>query len=422
VFTNAVPTDAYRGAGRPEATHGIERMMDVLAAELKMDPVEIRRKNFIANDAFPYATATGLMYDSGNYAAPLDKALEIVDYKKLRAEQKEARSQGRLMGIGLSTYGEICAMGPSPATPAGGWESATVKIEPSGKVTVMTGCSPHGQGEETTFAQIAADELGVGIDDVLVVHGDTAIVQYGIGTFGSRGTAIGGTAMYYAIQELKEKIKKYGALLLDSDDVSFGHGVCTDNKTGKTVPLAQIAAASYRAMKLPPHTEPGLIATYFWEPPNFTFPFGAHIVITEVDRETGAIEIKRYVAVDDCGNILNPLIVEGQVHGGVAQGLGQALWEQAVYDDSGQLVTGEFMDYALPKASNMPWIETGHTITPSPVNPLGVKGVGEAGTIGCSPAMVNSIVDALSPLGVRHIDMPMTPEKVWNLIQAGGRA
>jgi aerobic carbon-monoxide dehydrogenase large subunit len=422
VFTNAVPTDAYRGAGRPEATHGIERMMDVLAAELKMDPVEIRRKNFIANDAFPYATATGLMYDSGNYAAPLDKALEIVDYKKLRAEQKEARSQGRLMGIGLSTYGEICAMGPSPATPAGGWESATVKIEPSGKVTVMTGCSPHGQGEETTFAQIAADELGVGIDDVLVVHGDTAIVQYGIGTFGSRGTAIGGTAMYYAIQELKEKIKKYGALLLDSDDVSFGHGVCTDNKTGKTVPLAQIAAASYRAMKLPPNTEPGLIATYFWEPPNFTFPFGAHIVITEVDRETGAIEIKRYVAVDDCGNILNPLIVEGQVHGGVAQGLGQALWEQAVYDDSGQLVTGEFMDYALPKASNMPWIETGHTITPSPVNPLGVKGVGEAGTIGCSPAMVNSIVDALSPLGVRHIDMPMTPEKVWNLIQAGGRA
>jgi carbon-monoxide dehydrogenase large subunit len=421
-FTNAVPTDAYRGAGRPEATHGIERMMDILAAELKMDPVDVRRKNFIANDAFPYHTATGLIYDSGNYAAPLDKALDLVSYKKLREEQKQARADGRLMGIGLSTYGEICAMGPSPATPAGGWESATVKIEPSGKVTVMTGCSPHGQGEETTFAQIAGDELGVGIDDVLVVHGDTAIVQYGIGTFGSRGTAIGGTAMYFAIQELKEKIKKYGALLLDSDDVSFANGVCTDNKTGNSVPLAQIAAASYRAMKLPPNTEPGLVATYFWEPPNFTFPFGAHIVITEVDRDTGDIHIKRYVAVDDCGNILNPLIVEGQVHGGVAQGLGQALWEQAVYDDNGQLITGEFMDYAIPKASYMPWIETSHTITPSPVNPLGVKGVGEAGTIGCSPAVVNSVVDALSPLGVRHIDMPLTPEKIWNLIQAGGRA
>jgi carbon-monoxide dehydrogenase large subunit len=422
VFTNAVPTDAYRGAGRPEATHGIERMMDVLAAELKMDPAEIRRMNFISNDAFPYATATGLMYDSGNYAAPLDKALDLVGYKKLREEQKEARATGRLMGIGLSTYGEICAIGPSPATPAGGWESATVKIEPSGKVTVMTGCSPHGQGEETTFAQIAGDELGVGIDDVLVVHGDTAIVQYGIGTFGSRGTAIGGTAMYFAIQQLKEKIKKYGAMLLDSDDITFANGACTDNKTGKSVPLAQIAAASYRAMKLPPNTEPGLVATYFWEPPNFTFPFGAHIVITEVDRDTGAIEIKRYVAVDDCGNILNPLIVDGQVHGGVVQGLGQALWEEAVYDDSGQLVTGELMDYAIPKASNIPWIETGHTTTPSPVNPLGVKGVGEAGTIGCSPAVVNSVVDALSPLGVRHIDMPMTPEKIWNLIQAGGRA
>ena len=422
VFTNAVPTDAYRGAGRPEATHGIERMVDILAAELKMDPAEIRLKNFIPNDAFPYATATGLNYDSGNYAAPLHKALETVDYKKLREQQKKARSEGKLMGIGMSTYGEICAMGPSPATPAGGWESATVKIEPTGKVTVMTGASPHGQGEETTFAQIAADELGVGIDDILVVHGDTAIVQYGIGTFGSRGTAIGGTALYYAIQELKEKIKKFGALLLKSEDVSFANGACTDNKTGNSVPLAQIAGASYRAMKLPPNTEPGLVATYFWEPPNFTFPFGAHIVITEVDKDTGAIALKRYVAVDDCGKIINPLIVDGQVHGGVAQGLGQALWEEAVYDDTGQLLTGELMDYAIPKASNLPWLETSHTETPSPVNPLGVKGVGEAGTIGCSPAVVNSVVDALSPLGVRHIDMPMTPEKIWKLVQAGGKA
>jgi carbon-monoxide dehydrogenase large subunit len=420
-FTNAVPTDAYRGAGRPEATHGIERMVDILAAELKMDPAEIRLKNFVGNDQFPYATATGLTYDSGNYAAPLHKALGLVDYTNLRQEQKEARAAGRLMGIGISTYGEICAFGPSPATPAGGWESATVKIEPSGTVTVMTGASPHGQGEETTFAQIAADELGVGIDDIVVLHGDTAIVQYGIGTFGSRGTAIGGTAMYFAIQELKKKIKAYGAMLLDSEDVSFGNGQVTCNRTGKSASLAQIAGASYRAMKLPPNTEPGMVATYFWEPPNFTFPFGSHIVITEVDRDTGDIAIKRYVAVDDCGRIINPLLVDGQVHGGVAQGLGQALWEQAVYDDNGQLVTGELMDYALPKASMMPWIESEHTETPSPVNPLGVKGVGEAGTIGCSPAVVNSVVDALSPLGVRHIDMPMTPERIWKLIE-GARA
>jgi len=416
VFTNCMPTDAYRGAGRPEATHGIERMVDILADELKMDPAEIRLKNFIGKDEFPYQTATGLMYDSGDYAAPLKKALENVGYAKLRQEQGEARKQGKWMGIGISTYGEICAIGPSPATPAGGWESATVKIEPTGKVTVMTGACPHGQGQETTFAQIAADELGVGIDDVLVIRGDTAIVQYGIGTFGSRATAIGGTALYYALQDLKAKIKKFGAMLLESEDVTFSAGQVICNRTGKSKPLPEIAAASYRAMKLPPDTEPGLLATRFWEPPNFTFPFGAHIVVSDIDGETGQIKIRRYVAVDDCGNIINPLLVDGQVHGGVAQGLGQALWEQAVYDENGQLVTGELMDYAVPRAHMMPWIETDHTTTPSPVNPLGVKGVGEAGTIGCSPAVVNSVVDALSPLGVRHIDMPLTPEKVWKLI------
>jgi len=420
-FTNCVPTDAYRGAGRPEATHGVERMMDMLAAELKMDPAEIRLKNFIGKDEFPYATATGLSYDSGDYAKPLKKALDIVGYHNVREEQRKARAEGRLLGIGMSTYGEICAFGPSPATPAGGWESATVKIEPSGTVTVMTGTSPHGQGEETTFAQIAADELGVTMDDVLVVHGDTAVVQYGIGTFGSRGTAVGGPALYYALQDLKVKIKKFGELLLESDDVTFSGGMCVCNKTGKTAPLAQIAAASYRAMKLPPNTEPGLVATHFWEPPNFAFPFGAHIVVTEIDRDTGHIDVKRYVAVDDCGVIINPLLVDGQVHGGVAQGLGQALYEQAVYDDSGQLITGELMDYAIPKASMMPWIESSHTTTPSPVNPLGVKGVGEAGTIGCSPAVVNSVVDALIHLGVRHLDMPLTPEKIWK-IASGGHA
>jgi len=418
VFTNCVPTDAYRGAGRPEATHGIERMVDLLAAELRMDPAEIRLKNFIQPEEFPFATATGLIYDSGQYDLPLKKALDIAGYARLREEQAAARKQGRLVGIGIATYGEICAFGPSPATPAGGWESATVKIDPDGRVTVMTGASPHGQGEETTFAQIAADELGIDIDDVVVVHGDTAVVQYGIGTFGSRGTAVGGPALYYALQQLKAKIKRFGSMLLDSSDVTYGAGRCVCAKTGKSVSLAQIAAASYRAMKLPENTEPGMQATYFWEPPNFTFPFGAHLVVTEVDRETGAIEVQRYVAVDDCGKIINPLLVDGQVHGGVAQGLGQALFEQAVYDETGQLLSGELTDYAVPKASMMPWIESHHTETPSPVNPLGVKGVGEAGTIGCSPAVVNSVVDALSPLGVRHLDMPLTPEKIWKIVNA----
>src|SRR5271166_3205482 len=267
-FTNCVPTDAYRGAGRPEATHGIERMVDILAAELKMDPAEIRLKNFIQKEDFPFPTATGLTYDTGDYSLPLKKALGMAGYEELRAEQAEKRKKGELMGIGISTYGEICAFGPSPATAAGGWESATVKIDPSGKVTVMTGASPHGQGEETTFAQIAADELGVDIDDILVLHGDTAVVQYGIGTFGSRGTAVGGTAVYFALQDLKAKIKKFGAMLLGSDDVTLSGGVVTCNKTGAAKTLPEIAGASYRAMTLPANTEPGLFATHFWEPPN----------------------------------------------------------------------------------------------------------------------------------------------------------
>ena len=417
VFTNCVATDAYRGAGRPEATHGIERMVDMLAAELKMDPAEIRLKNFVPQAEFPFPTATGLTYDSGDYAAPLKKALDMVEYHKLRAEQAAARKQGKLMGIGISTYGELCGAGPSAALPVGGWEGATVRIEPSGKVTVLTGASPHGQGEETTFAQLTADELGVDIDDILVLHGDTSIVQYGIGTFGSRGTAVGGTALYFALQELKAKVKKLGAAMLNSSDATFSGGQCIDNKTGASKSIQEIAAASYRGVGLPLNMEPGLVSTHFWEPPNFTFPFGAHIVVTDIDRDTGAITIRRYVAVDDCGNILNPLIVDGQIHGGVAQGIGQALYEQAVYDDNGQLITGELTDYAVPKAHMMPWIESSHTITPTPVNPLGVKGVGEAGTIGCSPAVVNSVVDALAHLGVKHIDMPMTPEKIWKLLQ-----
>jgi carbon-monoxide dehydrogenase large subunit len=392
-------------------------MVDLLAVELKMDPTEIRFKNYVQPDQFPFPTAAGLIYDSGDYGACLQKAMDMIGYPALRAQQAEARAAGRLMGIGISTYGELCGFGPSPATPAGGWESAMVRVEPSGKVTIHTGTSPHGQGQETSFCQIAADELGIPMDDIIVLHGDTAIVQYGIGTFGSRNTAVGGPALWYALQEIREKVKKFGKMLLNAEgEVVFEDGKCTDPATGKEVSFQTIAAAAYRALKLPPDTDPGLVVTKFWEPSNFAFPFGAHIIVSEVDAETGQIEIVRYVAVDDIGNQLNPLLVEGQLHGGVAQGLGQALWEHGVYDDNGQLLTGEFMDYVMPRARMMPWIESGHTITPSPVNPLGVKGVGEAGTIGSTPAMVNSVIDALSHLGIRHLDMPLTPEKVWNAI------
>ena len=422
VFTNKMSTDAYRGAGRPEATYNVERIMDIGARELGMDPVEFRLKNLPQPKEFPYTTITGLTYDSAKYQESLKKALKLAGYDSLRKRQKAGWKSGKYYGIGVSTYVEICAIGPSAATPAGGWESGTVRIEPTGKVTLLTGASPHGQGEETTFAQLLADELGIDPADVNVVHGDTLAVPYGIGTFGSRATAVGGAALYYALQELKAKIKKFGAMMLKSENVLLAGGACVNEQSGASVSFKEIAAAAHHAKQLPPNTQPGLVATYFWEPPNFTFPFGAHIVVTDVDRDTGDIQIRRYVAVDDCGKIINPLLVAGQVHGGVAQGLGQALWEQAVYDDNGQLITGELTDYALPKASFMPLIESSHTETPSPVNPLGVKGVGEAGTIGCSPAVVNSVVDALRPLGVRHIDMPLTPEKIWKLIQQGGHA
>jgi len=418
VFTNAAPTDAYRGAGRPEATHVIERMVDILAAELKMDPAEIRLKNFPSSDAFPFKTATGLFYDSGNYAAPLRRAMDLLDYSSAREEQREARSQGRYLGIGVSTYGEICAFGPSPATPAGGWESATVRIEPTGRVTILTGASPHGQGQETSFAQLAADALGVGLDDVVVLHGDTSVVQYGIGTFGSRATAVGGTAVYLALQDLRVKCLRYAAHLLgvQPEQVDFEGGVFSSSRIANNISIKEVAQEAHVCRNLPPGLEPGLVATRFFEPANFAFPFGAHLAMVEVDQDTGETKILRYIAVDDCGKVINPLLVDGQVHGGVAQGLGQAMLEEAVYDDYGQLVTGELMSYAIPKAQHVPEIECERTETPSPVNPLGVKGVGEAGTIGCSPALVNAVVDALSPLGIRHVDMPMTPQKVWRLM------
>jgi carbon-monoxide dehydrogenase large subunit len=445
VFTNKMSTDAYRGAGRPEATYVVERALDLVALELKKDPVEVRRKNFPQPNEFPFKTATGLFYDSGNYQGALDKALKMADYTKLREEQKTARKDGRIMGIGVSTYVEICALGPSSAMPAGGWESATVRVEPTGKVTVLTGASPHGQGEETSFAQIAADELGVGVNDVTVIHGDTAIVQYGIGTFGSRGLAVGGVAVYMAIQKLKDKANKIAAHVLQCEKATFVEGkFCADgkatgevpapsapvaeapagalpkpNESGKTLTMMDIALEAHVAKNLPPDMEPGLSATAFYEPKNFTFPFGTHIAVVDIDPETGEIHFQRYIAVDDCGKQINPMLVAGQVHGGIVQSIGQAMFEEVVYDETGQLVTGTLMDYALPKAVMIPHLELDHTETPSPVNPLGAKGVGEAGTIGATPAIVAAIVDALAPYGVRHIDMPIKPEVVWQLIKNG---
>ena len=433
VFTNKMATDAYRGAGRPEATYVVERAADLVAAQLGMDVVDVRRKNFPAPEEFPFKTATGLFYDSGNYDAALQKALTMVDYKNLRDEQRKAREQGRLIGIGVSTYVEICALGPSQAMPAGGWESATVRIEPTCKVTVMTGASPHGQGQETSFAQIAADELGVDLNDVTVIHGDTSIVQYGIGTFGSRATAVGGTAMFMAIEKLKEKAAKIAAHILKTDaaNVVFKEGrftrqaaMAASGDAGSTdagpasVTIQEVALAAHIAREIPPGSEPGLSATYFFEPTNFTFPFGTHIAVIEIDRETGDIKFLRYVAVDDCGRVINPLLVDGQIHGGIVQAIGQALFEELVHDEQGQLVTGTLMDYAVPKAGMLPWFELDRTETPSPVNPLGVKGVGEAGTIGATPAVVGAVVDALSPFGVRHMDMPVKPENVWKIINA----
>jgi len=422
VFTNKMATDAYRGAGRPEATYLIERVMDLVAAELKKDPVEVRRKNFPEAKDFPYATPTGLIYDSGDYEKALDMAVKVADYKKLRQEQAKLRKEGRYMGIGVSTYVEICGMGPSSAMPAGGWESATVRVEPTGRVSVMTGSSPHGQGQETTFAQMGADVLGIDPEQVQVVHGDTSIVPYGIGTFGSCATAVGGTAVYKSLQKVKEKLARIAAHIVGSDPerMVFADGkISAKESPKKSVAFGQAVSAAYVAKTLPADMEPGLEATTFFEPSNFTYPFGTHICVVEIDAETGDVKLVRYVAVDDCGNVLNPLLVEGQVQGGIVQSVGQALFEEAVYDEQGQLITGELMDYALPRASDMCWIETARTVTPTPVNPLGVKGVGEAGTIGATPALAGAVADALAPFGVHHVDMPFKREKIWQLMRKG---
>ena len=433
VYTNTAMVDAYRGAGRPEASYLIERMVDRFAAEIGMDPAEERRKNFIPPDAFPYDNGLGLLpYDSGNYEAALNKALEIVGYADFRKEQAEARKQGRYLGLGISSYVEICGVAPSKwiglpgeGWGAGLWESANVRVHLTGKVVVTTGSLPHGQGVETTFAQIVADELGVPYDDVVIEHSDTLGTPFGYGTYGSRSLAVGGTAVYRSVAKIKEKAKKIAAHMLEAnpDDMVYENGrVYVKGSPDRAKTLGEIALQASVAYDLPEGMEPFLDETSYYDPPNCTFPFGTHIAIVEVDPDTGIVDLKRYVAVDDCGNVINPMIVDGQIHGGIAQGIAQALYERAVYDENGQLVTGTLMDYAVPAAHMLPPYETARTVTPSPVNPMGVKGAGEAGTIASAQAVMNAVIDALAPFGVKHMQMPATPENVWKAIRAAQSA
>jgi aerobic carbon-monoxide dehydrogenase large subunit len=424
VFTNKTPTDAYRGAGRPEATYFVERAMDMLAAELKMDPAEIRRKNLIRSNEFPFTTQMGAVYDSGDYEKALDRALEIANWDKLKAERDAARKQGRLVGLGLSMYVEVCGLGPSSSLPTGGWEHGQVTIERDGRISATTGASPHGQGNETTFAQMLADQFGVPIEHITVHHGDTAVSKQGIGTFGSRSQAVAGTALHLAGGKVKSKMAKFAAALMEAnaDDIVFENGrvfVKGAPATGKG--FADIAAYAYVPVPLPAGLEPGLSDEAFFEPANNTYPFGCHISMLEIDRETGEPKLLKLVAVDDAGNLINPLIVEGQIHGGLAQGIGQAMIEEVVYNSDGQLVTGSFMDYAIPRATDFPRFELAATVTPTPVNPLGAKGVGEAGTLGSTPCIVAAAVDALSEFGVKHIDMMLRPEKLWRVINGSGQ-
>jgi carbon-monoxide dehydrogenase large subunit len=419
VFTNKTPTDAYRGAGRPEATYFVERPMDMLARELKMDPAELRRRNFIPKDKFPYATQMGAVYDSGDYDKALDAALKACDWKALVAERDAARKEGRLVGVGLAMYVEVCGLGPSSSLPTGGWEHGQVTIERDGRISATTGASPHGQGNETTFGQMLADQFSVPLEHVTILHGDTGVVKQGIGTFGSRSQAVAGTALHLAGGKVKAKMAKFAAALLEAheDDIVFESGrVGVRGAPASSKSFAEVAGYAYVPVPLPPGLEPGLSDEAFFEPANNTYPFGCHISMLEIDRETGEPTLLRLVAVDDAGNLINPLIVEGQIHGGLAQGVGQAMIEEAVYSDDGQLLTGSFMDYAMPRATDFPRFEMVSTVTPTPVNPLGAKGVGEAGTLGSTPCIVNAAVDALSDFGVKHVDMMLRPEKLWRLI------
>jgi len=428
-YTNTTPVDAYRGAGRPEAALLTERIMDRLADEIGMDPAEVRRKNFIPADAFPFNTISGLTYDSGDYAPALDRALAMADYKGFEKRRAEAKARGNYRGIGISSYVEICGLAPSKANAAlgvgwGGYESARIRVHATGAVQVFTGTSPHGQSHETSWAQIAADALGISPNDIEVRHGDTSESPgMGVGTFGSRSLAVGGIAVHKAAEKVREKVVQIGAHLLEAspaDVVVEGGKVFVKGVPEKAKNFGDISMAAYLANNLPEGMEPGLEATVYYDPPNFTFPFGTHIAEVEIDGETGAVQIVRYSACDDCGRQINPMIVEGQLHGGITQGIGQALYEAAVYDNDGQLLSGSMMEYHVPSAEDVPAFELDSTVTLTNTNPLGVKGIGEAGTIGSTPAAANAVIDALSPLGIKHIDMPLTSEKIWRAIRAAG--
>ena len=421
VFTNTAPVDAYRGAGRPEATYLVERIVTKAATELGKDPAELRRQNFIRTDEFPYETPVALTYDIGDYEASLNKALELSDYEGFAARKASAAAKGKLRGIGLSCYIEACGLAPSQVAGALGagvglWESGEVRVNPTGSVSVLTGSHSHGQGHETTFAQLVADKLGVPIDDVDVVHGDTGKLDFGLGTYGSRSLAVGGSALVNAADKVIEKGRKVAAHLLrtEPDNIEFEAPVYRMKNSNESKTFQEIAFAAYVNHDYPDDLEPGLAEKAFYDPGNFTYPAGTHICEVEIDPDTGVTKIVQFVAVDDFGNLINPMIVEGQVHGGIAQGIGQALLEQAVYDDAGQLITGSYMDYCMPRADDLPNFTVGMTCTPCTHNPIGAKGCGEAGAIGSPPAVINAVLDAI---GETDMDMPASPERVWSMIK-----
>ena len=419
VYTNTAPVDAYRGAGRPEAAFVIERLMETAARELGVDPAQLRRQNFIRS--FPHQTPVIMCYDAGDYEASLNRALEMIDYKNFSTRREAAKSGGKLLGIGFSCYVEACGIAPSAAVGSLGagiglWESAEIRVNPTGSIEVLTGCHSHGQGHETTYAQLVSERLGIGVDAVQIIHGDTDKVQFGMGTYGSRSGPVGMTAIYKALEKVEAKVKKIAAHLLEAaeQDIQIKEGKVVVSGTDKSLTLTDISLAAYTAHNLPPDTEPGLKETAFHDPANFTFPAGTHICEVAVDPETGEVTIERFVAVDDFGNLINPMIVNGQVHGGLAQGIGQALLESCLYDrESGQLITGSYMDYCMPRADNLPSFEVETTITECPSNPLGIKGCGEAGAIGSPPAVINAITDAI---GNNALSMPALPEKIWRAL------
>jgi aerobic carbon-monoxide dehydrogenase large subunit len=432
VFTTKTPTDAYRGAGRPEATFALERIMDELALELDMDPMELRKRNWIKHEEFPFDTIAGLTYDSGNYEAATEKAMDLFDYEGLRREQQERRDREDpvQLGIGISTFTEMCGLAPSRVLGslsygAGGWEVASIRMLPTGKVEVVTGTSPHGQGHVTSWSQIAADVLGVPYDDIEVLHGDTAVSPQGLDTYGSRSLVVGGIAVHKAAEKVVEKARRVAAHLLEADegDLEFADGAFSvKGSPDAQKTIQEIALATFASHDFPEGMEPTINAEHVFDPENFSYPHGTHLCATEVDTETGHVKIRRYVAVDDVGKVVNPAIVEGQVHGGLAQGIAQALYEEAIYDDAGNLVTGSLLDYYVPGAPDLPEFITDRTETPATSNPLGVKGVGEAGAIASTPAVVNAVIDALRHLGVSDVEMPCSPERVWRALQNAGGA